>query len=338
VVSIVAGTGKAESTGDGGPALEASLELPGSLTFDTRGNLYVAERLHIREVAPDGTITTFAGTGGHPNASEGGPSGSRGDGGPARQAQVEIPDHLTFAPDGSMYFVEPLAGRIRRIATDGTIDTVVGNGRVGCGIAPSSYQGRDPESISVCDLRGLTFLPNGDLVFADNEQLWTIREDRVSAFAGNGQLALDPSSIGDGGPATKASLTDIADLAADRNGSVYIAESLDGRIRIVSPGGEMSTFVDNLGGADDLLLDDSGTLFVASSVGGLIRVAPDGSATHLLPGFLDALGSGDKLAAVLFGPAGSDVALDWQGNLYVSMNIEGYENVLRIQGPFGLVV
>ncbi|MGH2573438.1 MAG: hypothetical protein ACRDGU_08165 [Actinomycetota bacterium] len=334
-VSLVAGTGKADSTGDGGPALEASLELPGSLTFDTRGNLYIAERLRIRKVAPDGTITTFAGDGSNTEFSEGEPSGPPGDGGPAIHAQMEIPEDLAFAPDGSLYFVEPLAGRIRRVASDGTIDTVVGNGRVTCGISPSSHQGKDPESISVCSLRGLTFLANGDLVFADGQRLWRLHGDRIYLFAGNGRVVLDPSRAGDGGPATKAGLTAIADLAADRNGSIYIAEDLDGRVRKVSPRGRISTFIEDLGGASDLLFDDSGHLFVASSAGGLIRVARDGSATPLLPGFLDSVASRDRLASLLFGPPGSDLAMDKRGSLYVSMNIEGFQNVLRIRGPWG---
>lgn len=333
-VSVVAGTGEAASTGDGGPALAASLEQPGSLAIDNQGNLYIAERLRIRKVAPDGTITTFAGNGTRGKRSERASSVARGDGGPARGAQVDIPEHLTFAPDGSLYFVEPLAGRIRRVAPDGTIDTVVGGGPRSCGLAPSSYEGKDPEDISLCFPLALGILPDADIVFEDNEQLWRVHQDRVTLFAGDGQTVLDPSAIGDGGPATEASLTLVSDVVVDGSGTVYIAEDLDGRVRKVSPAGEISTFADDLGGASDLLFDERTHLLVASSTGGLIRVRADGSATQLLPGFLGSLASPNRIDNILFGPTSSDMALDTQGNLYVSVNIEGFQNVLRIQGPF----
>ena len=181
---------------------------------------------------------------------------------------------------------------------------------------------------------GVGILPDADIVFEDNEQLWRVHQDRVTLFAGDGQTVLDPSAIGDGGPATEASLTLVSDVVVDGSGTVYIAEDLDGRVRKVSPAGEISTFADDLGGASDLLFDERTHLLVASSTGGLIRVRADGSATQLLPGFLGSLASPNRIDNILFGPTSSDMALDTQGNLYVSVNIEGFQNVLRIQGPF----
>jgi hypothetical protein len=224
-VSVVAGTGEAASTGDGGPALAASLELPGSLAFDDQGNLYIAERLRIPKVTPDGMITTFAGNGTRAKRSEKASDAARGDGGPARRAQVEIPKHLTFAPDGSLYFVEPLVGRIRRVASDGTIDTVVGSGPRSCGDATHSYESKAPEDVSLCFPQAVGVLPDGDIVFEDNEQLWRVHEDRVTLFAGDGQVAPESSAIGDDGPATEASLTSVSDVVVDGSGNLYIAEN-----------------------------------------------------------------------------------------------------------------
>ena len=77
-ISTIAGSGRPGISGDGGPALRAQFDQPYGLALDGAGNLYVADlgNNRVRRVAPDGTISTFAGTGA---------KGSRGDGGPARR-------------------------------------------------------------------------------------------------------------------------------------------------------------------------------------------------------------------------------------------------------------
>jgi hypothetical protein len=195
-------------------------------------------------------------------------------------------------------------------------------------IGPSSHEGQDPREISLCDLQAFTFLPDGDLVFDDDDRLWRVHGDRIFLFAGNGEIV--PSSIGDGGPATEAGLEDVRDLVTGPDGSVYIAEGLVGRVRKVSPNGRISSFAQHLAGADDLLFDDTGDLFVTSSLGGFTKIAPGGSATTLVPGLIDCFGSCDGLVLILFSNE-EDVALDAQGKLYVSVNVKGYENVLRVE-------
>ncbi len=121
-IDTVAGTGEAAYSGDGGPGTEAAIYWPTALELDRDGNLYIADtRNHVvRRLAPDGTIDTIAGTGAQ---------GFAGDGGPARAAQLQQPQGLVIAEDGTL-FVGTAFG-VRRIDPDGTIDTIAGMGRDG---------------------------------------------------------------------------------------------------------------------------------------------------------------------------------------------------------------
>jgi hypothetical protein len=271
-------------------------------------------------------FSTIAGDTGNPAGVGEEPSGPLGDGGPALKALVVGAQHLTFGSDGSLYFAEPTQGRIRRIGPDGIISTVVGDGRNGCGLSITSHEGEVASDVSMCFVDGFTLLLDGDLVFADQDRLWRVHAGRVSHFAGNGEVV--PADIGDGGPATEAALENVADLLTDREGSVYVAEDLAGRVRVISPDGKISSLGEHLGGATDLLFTDSGDILVASVGGGVLELSAEGSITQLIPGYL---GSRSELEQVLVPSApGDDIALDAESNLYVSVNVIGYGNVLRI--------
>lgn len=124
IITTVAGTGQAAYSGDGGPGTEAAVHWPSAIELDARGNLYIAEtRSHVvRRLAPDGTITTVAGTG---------DAGFSGDGGPALQARLDQPYGLAIDDDGTIYVADRGNHRIRRIDPDGTIDTLAGTGEDG---------------------------------------------------------------------------------------------------------------------------------------------------------------------------------------------------------------
>jgi sugar lactone lactonase YvrE len=119
----VAGSGILGFSGDGGPAIAASLQLPSGVAADTAGNLFISDTLNnrIRRVdAETGIITTVAGTG------LGSPSG---DGGLATASAVVNPSGLALDGSGNLYVAEPWVGRIRRIdAITGIITTVAGGG------------------------------------------------------------------------------------------------------------------------------------------------------------------------------------------------------------------
>jgi len=121
IIETVAGTGAPESTGDGGPGIEAALYWPSALALDAEGNLFIAEtRAHVvRKLDPAGTITSVAGTR---------VGGRAGDGGPALQAQLHQPYGLAVADDGTLYIADRGNSQIRRVTTDGVLDTIAGTG------------------------------------------------------------------------------------------------------------------------------------------------------------------------------------------------------------------
>ncbi len=103
--------------GDGGLATEARLNHPAGTSIDSSGNIYIADRDNnrIRRVAPDGTITTLAGTG---------VAGLSGDGGLASDAQLSGPSAVTIDVSGNLYIADTGNACIRKVTPDGTISTV----------------------------------------------------------------------------------------------------------------------------------------------------------------------------------------------------------------------
>ena len=121
VLVNVVGTGFSGYSGDGGPATQAQLRVPAGLTFDAKGNLYIADRDNhrVRKVDTKGIITTVAGNG---------TAGFSGDGGPAAQASLNLPSGLVVDRQGNLYIADRSNNRVRRVNTKGVIQTIAGNG------------------------------------------------------------------------------------------------------------------------------------------------------------------------------------------------------------------
>lgn len=117
-ISTFAGTGTSGSGGDGGPALSAQFQLPAGLFVDKAGNVYVSDSSagRVRKITLQGVISKVAG------------GGTGGDGGPAGSALLNIPRQIWLDPAGNLYIAEANGYRIRRVALDGTISTIAGNG------------------------------------------------------------------------------------------------------------------------------------------------------------------------------------------------------------------
>lgn len=116
-LSTMAGTGFAGYSGDGGPAPAAQLNGPWGLAVDPGGNLSIADAANhrVRQVTPEGIISTTAGTG---------TPGFSGDGSPAPLARLDRPLHLAVDRQGSLFIVDSLNGRVRRVDRQGVITTV----------------------------------------------------------------------------------------------------------------------------------------------------------------------------------------------------------------------
>ena len=107
IITTVAGTGEKGSSGDGGPATEAELNAPGNVFVNSAGDLFISENYGycVRRVdGQTGIITTVAGTG---------EKGSSGDGGPATEAELDIPASVFVDSDGDLFISEWSGHRIR---------------------------------------------------------------------------------------------------------------------------------------------------------------------------------------------------------------------------------
>ncbi|MFE9853176.1 RICIN domain-containing protein [Streptomyces sp. NPDC005576] len=144
-ISTIAGHRGAGFTGDGGPAASAQLNGPQGVTVDSADNLYVVDtgNHRIRKITPDGKITTVAGMNGY---------GVKGDGGPATSAQLYYPIRVVLDSTGALYIADSSNHRIRKVAPDGTISTVVGaagKGFSGDGGPAASAQLQNPYGLAV---------------------------------------------------------------------------------------------------------------------------------------------------------------------------------------------
>ena len=127
VITTLAGTGSEGAGGDGGQATAAQLAGPSGVAAASDGTVYVADTFNnaVRRVAPDGTITTSAGTG----VGCADPSTACGDGGPATAAQLSAPVGVSAGPaDAGIVVADTGNNRIRLIGPDGVISTVAGTG------------------------------------------------------------------------------------------------------------------------------------------------------------------------------------------------------------------
>ena len=223
VITRVAGTGEEGDSGHCGPATQATLYSPDGLALDGAGNLYIAdsENGRVRKVdARTGVITTVTGTG---------IAGDSGDGGLATQARFRLPTGLALDGAGNLYIADHGNHRVRRVdALTGVITTVAGTGEDGY-----SGDGRAATEAQLHFPDGLALDGAGNLYIADTVNGRVRRVDGqtgvITTVAGTGEWGYS----GDGGPATEAELNGPVSLAIDATGNLYIADTVNRRVRRV---------------------------------------------------------------------------------------------------------
>lgn len=271
--SVLAGTGGPGGfSGDGGPGTAADLSTPMGVAVDRAGNVYIADagNNRVRRVAPNGTITTFAGTG---------EAGFSGDGGPATAARLSGPTGVEIAPDGSVLVVDYGNARLRRITPAGTISTMAGDKNP---LTPPASPPPTPPDVAV---GGATVAPDGVIYIFDRATGRLVRratDGSTTALFGDPSWSrmtlaveptgtvligdrtslrrLDPASgrvdlvvgspdrsgfTGDGGPAKNALLGDLRDIAVGDDGAIYLADRGNLRVRRIAPDGAIQTVAGN---------------------------------------------------------------------------------------------
>ena len=333
-ISTVAGVGDSRFGGDGGPATRARLNNPTNVAVDSSGNLYIADsdNNRIRKVDTSGTITTFAGTG---------ESSFSGDGGMATSARLARPGAVAVDGSGNLYIADSDNNRVRRVDSQGIITTVVtgvhsprgmaldssGNLYIAeshghrirrvdamgiittiAGTGASGFSGdggpaiearlRLPGDVAVDGL--------GNLYIADSFNQRIRRVDTsgtITTIAGIGS-GIDSGGTG---PATEAALRIPGGVAVDSSGNVYIADTVNGRIRKVDTSGTITTiagtgqegFSGDGGPAGEaqfnwpegVTVDGAGKVYVADTRNHRVRVLTPGTAP---PGGMDGPGDGEE--------------------------------------------
>ena len=310
-ITTVAGTGTAGFSGDEGPATAAELNYPYGLAVDGGGKLYIADvsNNRVRMVDGSGTITTVAGTG---------TLGSSGDGGPATEADLGGPAGVALDGSGSLYIAETATASVRKVDGSGTITTVAaanflvhpfemssdGSGNIYIADPPSNRvfkldtsntlttvagtggdcgflgDGGPATAAKSCGPSAVAVDGSGNLYIADTGNNRVRKVDgsgTITTVAGTGTFG----SSGDGGPATEAELADPHGVAVDGSGNVYIADTVNNRVRMVDGSGTITTVAGTgtagfsgdggVATAAELLqpgalaFDDSGNLYIADS-------------------------------------------------------------------------
>jgi uncharacterized protein (TIGR03437 family) len=321
-LTVVAGNGRRGFSGDGGPATGASLSSPSGIAIDSAGNVYIADTRNdcVRKVTVDGIISRVAGTG---------RTGYSGDGGPATSAAMNSPEGIVLDSAGNLYIADVSNSRIRKLAPNGIITTVAGNGQLGSG-----GDGGIAVNVTLFAPTDVAIDASGVLYIADSGN------HRIRKVALNGILTTvagvgRPGYSGDGGPATSAFLDYPAGVALDSAGAIYISDSFNRRIRKVAPNGTITTIAGNglccfsgdggpatagalsspLGGR----VDSKGNLYIADSSNYRVRQVSPTGVIRTVAGNGNYRFSGDAgpaVAATFNAPSG--VAISSAGDLYIA--------------------
>ena len=261
--------------GDGGPARDAGFYHPEHLAFDSKDNLYICDNSNDRVRKIDRKtqiITTVIGTG---------QRGSNGDGGPATEASVLMPDAICLDSRDNLYIGEKYGFRVRKVDRKTGIATTL----VGTGVPGFGEEGL-PGSVTRCNSveAGIYADPDGTVFWGDCSG----RLRRYDGATGIVTTVLGGTSVHDGEEAKQGFLNGPGGMSVGPDGRIYIADVWNQRIRKIDPifgiiqtvagtgarayGGDNSLAVDaHLGNPHDVSVDAAGRVVIADTRHGHVR-------------------------------------------------------------------
>ena len=316
-IQTLAGTGTA-GFADGAALGTAQFSLPAGI-FMANGNLYIADQVNNRlRYIVGGNTSTLAGTG---------TGGYSGDTAAATKAQLNAPFGVAVDKNGTLYISDTLNEVVRSVTTAGTINTFAGSNTLGPGF---NGDGDSAVNGQLHSPAGLAFDSSGNLYIADsgNNVIRKVTSGIFSTVAGNSV----PDYVGDGGPATAAELNNPTAIAFDSKGNLYIADTENDCIRIVTTDGNINTFAGTgrpgytgdggpatgaqLFHPNGVAVDSAGNVYIADSFNNVIRVVVPAGQIYTIAG-TGASGyagdGGNATSALLNYPTG--LAFDSSGNL-----------------------
>jgi uncharacterized protein (TIGR03437 family) len=306
-------------TGDGGPAVSASLVSPNDLVGDAGVNLYIADGKRIRRIDTTGIIQTVAGDA---------YLRAIGDDGPAPSARLFRPASVALDRTGILYIADTGTERVRGISASGQIWTATGTGMPGF-----SGDGVSPLGTPTLKPMGMAVDSSGALIFAETgtNRIRKLAGGRISTLAGTGGAGAGA----EGKPGTEAPLRAPQGVCLGAADSVYAADTgnhrvlritAEGRIAIVAGSGVAGYANDNawapaarLNAPAACTVDSNGDVLIADALNHRIRkVTPAGIITTVAGTGLPGLSGDEGMAtdARLNAPTG--IALDGNGSIFIS--------------------
>ena len=247
-----------------------------------------------------------------------GTPGWSGDLGPALSAQFQLPTRVVVDSSGNVFLTDYGNSSIREIYTNGTVNSVTGNGSPGF-----SGDGKSPIGAQLSSPHDIALDASGNLYIADtgNSRIRIVSHGTINTFAG-GTRGVEGANLGDGGLATSAQFITPTGVAVDKSGNVYIADIGNASVRKVSPNGIITTFAGTgflsfggyngeggpatqalLGQPYSLTTDNAGNVYIVDiGLGRLFRVGSDGLIHTVLATF-----------------SGQNCAVDSAGNIYAAI-------------------
>jgi sugar lactone lactonase YvrE len=304
-VTTLAGTANSSGSHDG-TGSAAQFNYPTGVSVDPTGMLCVADTDNsiIRRITPEGVVTTLTGTAGAIGSADG--SGSA--------ARFTYPYGVTTDPAGAVYVADTGNQTIRKITPAGAVSTLAG---VGNDYTYGSADGAG-SAARFSGMEGMAVGPTGDIFVTDtyNHTIRKItRTGSVTTFAGNPDIAGQTDGTG-----RTATFNYPSGLAADAAGNLYVADSGNHLIRMITPSGVVSTLggIKNLNFPYGICVDSAGNLYVADTGNSVIRKITANGSSVILAGTAGSKGSTDGTGGAALFDAPQALAIDNSGNLFVA--------------------